>query len=76
MFGADLVDTDKFLRTLGWARVVEEELANMGLASMEILRAYADGVTAYPADHQGSRLSLEYAVLGLTNADYRPKPAD
>jgi penicillin amidase len=31
-------------------------------------------VNAYLADHRGSRLSLEYAVLGLQNRGYRPEP--
>ena len=74
MFGESQLDTDKFLRTLGWARVVEDELENLDAGSLIILDAYADGVNAYLADHQGSDLSLEYAVLKLTNPDYKPEP--
>lgn len=74
MFGSGQVDTDKFLRTLGWARIVEEELKTADPTSLEILQSYADGVNAYLADHQGSSLSLEYAILKLTNSSYRPEP--
>lgn len=74
MFGEDQVDTDKFLRTLGWARVVEEELASIDPVSLAILQDYAQGVNAYLADHQGNDLSLEYAVLKLINPDYQPEP--
>jgi penicillin amidase len=36
--------------------------------------AYADGVNAYLADHQGTALSLEYAFLPLVNPGYVPPP--
>lgn len=74
MFGESQLDTDKFLRTMGWARVVEEELAVLDPVSIAILDAYAEGVNAYMADHQGSSLSLEYAVLKLLNPGYVPEP--
>jgi penicillin amidase len=74
MFGAGQVDTDKFLRTLGWARVVEKELEASDPASLEILESYSEGVNAYLEEHGGSALSLEYAVLKLTNSGYHPEP--
>lgn len=74
MFGSGRVDTDRFLRTLGWARVAEEEWRNIDPASKAILEAYAEGVNAYLADHQGAALSLEYAILGLITPDYQPEP--
>ena len=73
MFGEDQVDTDRFLRTLGWARVAQEELENMDTASRKILQSYAEGVNAYLAGHRGSSLSLEYTILRLINAGYRPE---
>ncbi|MFN2237225.1 MAG: penicillin acylase family protein, partial [Anaerolineales bacterium] len=39
-----------------------------------IFQAYADGVNAYLADHQGTALSLEYAFLPLINPGYEPPP--
>jgi penicillin amidase len=74
MFGESQLETDQFLRTLGWARVVENELDALDADSFAILQAYADGVNAYLVDHQGSSLSLEYAVLKLTTAAYEPEP--
>jgi penicillin amidase len=74
MFGESQLDTDKFLRTMGWARVAEAELAVLDPVSIAILDDYAEGVNAYLADHQGSALSLEYAVLKLLNSDYAPEP--
>jgi penicillin amidase len=74
MFGESQVETDTFLRSLGWARVVEQELQDMDPTSKEILDAYAQGVNAYLADHQASALSLEYAILKLLNPGYKPEP--
>jgi penicillin amidase len=74
MFGKDQLDTDTFLRTLGWARVAQQELDAMAPDEVALLQAYADGVNAYLADHKGSALSLEYAILKLTNSSYTPEP--
>jgi penicillin G amidase len=74
MFGASTLGQDKFLRTLQLAKVVESELAVMDPDSKAIMQAYADGVNAYLAGHQGSALSLEYAILKLNNPDYKPEP--
>lgn len=73
LFGAGQVETDQFLRTLGWARVAQQELAILDADTRTILEDYA-GVNAYLADHQGSALSLEYPVLKLVNPDYTPEP--
>ncbi len=74
MFGAGQVEKDRFLRTLGWARVAEQELAASDAATRSALEAYAQGVNAYLTQRQGAALSLEYAVLGLLHPDYKPEP--
>lgn len=74
MFGKSQVDTDKFLRTLGWSRVAQQELAQTDPNTIAILQAYADGVNAYLSDRTRSELSLEYGVLKLLNPNYQPEP--
>ncbi len=74
LFGADQVETDRFVRTLGWRRVATRELALLQPATRRYLRAYADGVNAYLQGRSGAELSLEHAVLGLTNRSYAPEP--
>jgi penicillin amidase len=74
LFGADQLGTDTFIRTLGWRRIAEQELEILDPATIGYLEAYAAGVNAYLADHSGSALSLEYAVLGFQNPDYAPEP--
>ncbi|WKZ34932.1 MAG: penicillin acylase family protein [Anaerolineales bacterium] len=70
MFGSGQVETDSFLRTLGWRQIAEAEWEGLSPQSRAILQAYADGVNAYLKDHKGTALSLEYAILGLLSPDY------
>ncbi len=74
MFGKSELKTDRFLRTLGWARVSEQEYASVDADTKAILQAYADGVNAYLADHSGPALSLEYSILGLIASSYQVAP--
>jgi len=74
LFGASQVETDAFIRTLGWRRVAEQELELISADTLGYLEAYAEGVNAYLAQRSGAALSLEYAVLGLQNAGYQPEP--
>ena len=70
MFGSAQVETDAFLRTLGWRKTAEAEWENLDSESRAILQAYTDGVNAYLKDHKDTALSLEYAVLGLLSPAY------
>jgi penicillin amidase len=70
LFGAGQVDTDKFLRTMGWRHVAEQEWSLISPESRQYLQDYADGVNAYLAGHGESAISLEYSVLKLTNSGY------
>ena len=74
MFGSSEVETDAFLRTLGWAQIAQQEVATSSPEAVAIMSAYADGVNAYLADHAGTQLSLEYGILKLLNPDYKPEP--
>ncbi|MCX6035514.1 MAG: penicillin acylase family protein [Chloroflexi bacterium] len=74
MFGDTEVETDTFLRTLGWRQVAEQELATYDLESLTILNAYTDGVNAYLSDHQGTAISLEYGILKILTPGYKPEP--
>ncbi|MEZ5115328.1 MAG: penicillin acylase family protein [Candidatus Nanopelagicales bacterium] len=76
MFGKSQVDTDAFIRTLGWRRVAEQEYGMLSERSRATLQSYADGVNAYLKDHAGATLSLEYVILGLNNSSYTVEPWD
>ena len=73
MFGADQVETDAFLRTLGWHDVAQQEWdEQLSNETKDYLQAYTDGVNAYLDSHSGAELSVEYAALGFVN-DYSPE---
>ncbi|MFT2815768.1 penicillin acylase family protein [Leifsonia sp. A12D58] len=79
LFGESQVDTDVFVRTLGWRAIAEQEVALLDPVTLGYYQAYADGVNAYLDTHSGADLSLEYAVLDLQNSGYTPEkwtPAD
>ena len=76
LFGEDAVETDAFVRTMGWRRVAERELGLLAPGTRTALDAYAGGVNAYLKDRAPSEISLEYAVLGVGGLDYRPAKWD
>ena len=66
MFGKGQVDTDTFLRTLGWRQTAEAELKQLSPDSLAILQAYTDGVNAYLKDHKGLRSALSMPCLACS----------
>jgi penicillin G amidase len=74
MFGDSQVETDTFLRSLGWHQTAQAEWDSMQPAPRAILQAYTEGVNAYLKDHDGEAASLEYAVLKLLDPRYRIEP--
>ncbi|WP_405583800.1 penicillin acylase family protein [Streptomyces sp. NBC_01092] len=73
MFGKSQVDSDEFLRTLGWDRIAKQEYdKTLSASTKKYLQAYAAGVNAYLDGKDGEDISLEYAALGFTN-DYKPQ---
>ncbi|AWZ07133.1 MULTISPECIES: penicillin acylase family protein [unclassified Streptomyces] len=73
MFGAGQVETDAFLRTLGWRQVAQQEYdTKLSPETKKYLQAYADGVNAYLKGKSGKDLSVEHAALKL-NDDYQPE---
>ncbi len=74
MFGESQLETDVFLRSLGFTQLAHVEFANAPQRDQDVLLAYSEGVNAYLAGRSGSRLSLEHAVLALQNRGYEPEP--
>jgi len=74
LFGEATVESDALIRTMGWRRVAERELALVSPATRAALTSYAEGVNAYLEQHDPSEIAVQYTVLGLTGLDYRPEP--
>ncbi|MEW5628174.1 MULTISPECIES: penicillin acylase family protein [Streptomyces] len=74
MFGEGQVETDAFLRTLGWRQVAQQEYDKvLAPETKKNLQAYAEGVNAYLKDRAPKDVSVEYAALAFTN-DYAIEP--
>ncbi|MFJ3586315.1 penicillin acylase family protein [Streptomyces sp. NPDC090127] len=74
MFGKSQIDTDAFLRTLGWRQVAQQEYDKvLSAETKKNLQAYAEGVNAYLKGKDASDVSVEYAALAFTG-DYAIEP--
>ncbi|WP_030060788.1 penicillin acylase family protein [Streptomyces novaecaesareae] len=75
MFGDGQVDTDTFIRTMGWRQVAQKEYdTKLSPETKKYLQAYSDGVNAWLSEHPGGeKASLEYALLGAVNSGYQPE---
>ncbi len=72
MFGGSQVETDRFLRTLGWGEIADRERRNLDPTVAEYLQYYADGVNAYTGDRRGGELSFEHFILRFIARSYTP----
>ncbi len=74
LFGEKLLETDKFLRTMGFARVAQEQVNACDPETLRLLEAYASGVNAYILNRRPARLGLEFALLKLQGVDFEIEP--
>ncbi|MEU0491181.1 penicillin acylase family protein [Nocardiopsis sp. NPDC006139] len=70
LFGEAQVETDVYLRTMGWRHVAEQEYELLEPETRGYLDAYAAGVNAWLAENDGAAASLEYALLGVLNGGH------
>ena len=66
MFGKATLEDDRFLRTMGWHRVAEQEYAQLDADTRAALDAYTEGVNAYLNGRAPMAVHNAYAVLALT----------
>jgi penicillin amidase len=65
VLGANLVDTDRFLRTVGMGRAAADNEARLDPQTRALMQAYADGVNAWIQHHDGP-LPPEFLALRFT----------
>jgi penicillin amidase len=63
IFGSSQLDTDRFIRTLGWRQAAERDVAAASPDALAALTAYAAGVNAYVASHRDA-LGPAFAIAG------------
>ncbi|WP_017573682.1 penicillin acylase family protein [Nocardiopsis halotolerans] len=70
LFGPDQVETDVYLRTMGWRHVAEQEYELLSPETRGHLDAYAAGVNAWLDGREGTEVSLEYGLLKVLNGGH------
>lgn len=65
LVGALALDTDRFMRVLGFSRIVRQEVDLLDHHHRALLEAYARGVNSYIDQHR-SKLPLEFTLLRIT----------
>ncbi|WP_151525644.1 penicillin acylase family protein [Serinicoccus kebangsaanensis] len=71
------VETDRVIRTLGWRRVAEQELALLSPDARTYLSAYASGVNAYiDSKRAPSAMGVEYVALAQSAPGYTVRSWD
>jgi penicillin amidase len=71
LFQPSLVDADRFLRSLGFARVAEAEYGQLDAGARSSLEAFARGVNAFVNGHRDS-LPVEFGLLGVSFEEWTP----
>jgi penicillin amidase len=73
-FGEATLSTDIYLRTMGFARISEEEYSALDLEGRRILDSYSAGVNAYIQNRTPAQLGLEFALLELQGVELDIEP--
>ena len=74
LYGKSQVETDAYVRTLGWRRVAEQELALLAPSTRRYLDAYAAGVNAYIRADRPPSCRWSTRCSGCRDCDYTPEP--
>ena len=70
IFGRATLETDKFVRTVGWYRAARREAEELAPETRAVLDAYADGVNKFVETHRDTP-PLEFLVLGVSWEPWR-----
>ena len=71
LFGGLALDTDRYVRIMGFSRVAERELATLAGDSRAAIEAYIAGVNAF-IERNARRLPLEFTLLRIQPEQWRP----
>jgi penicillin amidase len=65
VLGAQALSTDRFMRTVGFARAAREARSSLDAPTIEAIDAYVLGVNAFLAQTSGWRLPVEFTLTGI-----------
>ena len=73
ILGESGLETDKFIRTIGWHRTAAEEIDLMSPETRDAFDAYVEGVNAFLEQHPDGK-SIEFYLLRMNGVNYQPEP--
>jgi hypothetical protein len=76
ILGDSVIETDRYLRTLGFSDVAQQEYEKMPEPYKGWLESYSEGVSAYLASRPPGRLGLEFAILRLKGTKWGRRTLD
>lgn len=71
VLGPAALETDRLMRTIGFSRAAAAAAGALRNDTRGLVQAYVDGVNAWLRSHRGSRLPVEFALLGFSPAEFR-----
>jgi len=72
--GEVAIETDTFLRSLGWRQIAEAEVGLLSPEALSYYESYAEGVNAWLEQTSGGERGIQYTLLGLQGVDRDPEP--
>ena len=74
LFGESVLGVDIYMRTVGFHRIAEQELALLSDETVRYMEAYAAGVNAYILNRTPTELALEFLFLKLKGVEPEIEP--
>lgn len=70
--GEDVIEFDKYSRTIGFWRIAAEIESSMDYRELQILQAYSNGVNAFISQNQ-NKLPIEFSLIGMKPITWTPR---
>jgi len=74
IIGDATLDTDIYIRTMGFRHLAEQEYADLTPEAKKVLDSYSAGVNAYILNRQPEELGLEFAIFKLQGVEFAIEP--
>lgn len=71
ILGPQALETDRLMRTIGFRRAADAAVRSLAPDTRALIDAYVSGVNAFISTHRGSRLPVEFSILGFAPGEFR-----
>jgi penicillin amidase len=71
ILGPQAVETDRLMRTIGFARAAVTATQSLSSETRSLIDAYVAGVNVFIRSHRGTRLPVEFTLLGFEPKEFR-----